>query len=78
MLHVLLLVLGGRVWLLLLVSTRVGTWLGSVPGASTMADISGTDAGVQPLGAAQWQTSPQVLGLMLGQHRWWSRGGEGG
>lgn len=52
MLHVLLLVLGGRVWLLLLVSARVGTWLGSVPGASTMADISGIDAGVQPLGPA--------------------------
>lgn len=35
---------------LLLVSTRVGTWLGSVPGASTMVDISGTDAGYSHLG----------------------------
>ena len=56
MLHVLLLVLGGRGWFLL-VSTRAGTWLDSVPGARTMADISSTNAGAQPLVPQRWEPS---------------------
>ena len=59
-----LLVLGGRGCLLLVVSVGAGTWVGSVPGACTVAGIYGTNI----WGAA---TRASAVGVIAGPLALW-------